>query len=108
MHHGKSRGKRKTHKVCKKHVNSTYSEGKFGKVGGKEKFPEIGGKCIETAKIGANSKIGKLEKVKFGKFSMESENVVGNMGEKGKSETEGNASLPQGGWTPLPFKVSLH
>ena len=47
-------GKRKTHKVCKKHVDFTKSGGKFGKVEGKEKFHEIGGKCIETAKIGGN------------------------------------------------------
>jgi len=42
-----------------------------------------------------------LEKVKLKKFSAESEKFLGNRGE---SETEGeNASLPQGGWTPLPF-----
>jgi len=40
MHHGETRGKRKTQKVCKKHVNVTKSEGKFAKVGGK--IPKIG------------------------------------------------------------------
>ena len=33
MHQGQSRGKQKTNKVCKKHVNFTKSEGKFAKVG---------------------------------------------------------------------------
>ena len=33
MHHGRSRGETKTHKVCKKHVNLTKSS-EFGKVGG--------------------------------------------------------------------------
>ena len=34
-------GKRKTHKVCKKHVNLTKSEVKFAKVGGNNNFPEM-------------------------------------------------------------------
>jgi len=39
-----------------------------------------------------------LEKVKLGKFPTN----MRNFWEKGrKSETGGNASLPQGGWTPL-------
>src|SRR6218665_2959614 len=38
------------------------------------------------------------EKVTFGKFSTESE-IFSETGRK--SETEGNASLPLGGWTPL-------
>jgi len=48
------------------------------------------------------------EKVKLWKFSTESERFYGNT--RGKSETEENASLPQGGWTPLsnsPCWVSL-
>jgi len=36
---------------------------------------------------------------------MESENFFGN---RGKSETGGNASLPQGGWTPLPMAQHNH
>ena len=42
--------------------------------------------------------IKNVKKVKLGKFSMESEKFS-EIG--GKSETEGNSSLPQGGWTPL-------
>jgi len=38
------------------------------------------------------------ENLKLVKFSSESETFFGN---RGKSETEGNASLPQRGWTPL-------
>jgi len=34
LHHGQSRGKRNTHKVCKKQVNFTKSGG-FAKAGGK-------------------------------------------------------------------------
>jgi len=49
-------GKRKTQKVCKRHVNFTKSGWKIAKVGGNNNFPEIGGKCTETAKIGGNSK----------------------------------------------------
>jgi len=40
MHHGKSGGEVKTHKVCKKHVNFTKSGGKFAKVGGNNNFPK--------------------------------------------------------------------
>jgi len=42
------------------------------------------------------------EKVKFGKFPTESEKFseIGR-----KSETGGNASLPQGGWTPLDVAI---
>ena len=44
-------------------------------------------------------KIGNFSgKVKFGKFSTESENFS-KIG--GKSETGGNASWPKRGWTPL-------
>jgi len=51
-------GKRKRHKVCKKHVNFTKPGGKFGKVGGNNNFREIGGKYTETVKIGwGNSKL---------------------------------------------------
>ena len=63
MHHGQSRGKRKTQKSMLKHVNFTKSgehftksEGKFAKVGENNIFSEIGGKCTETAKIGGNKK----------------------------------------------------
>ena len=49
-------GKRKTYKVCKKHVNFRKSVG-IWKSRGKEKFREIGGKCIETAKIGMKFQI---------------------------------------------------
>ena len=42
MHHGQTRGKRKTHKVCKKHLNFTESGRKFAKVGVNNNFPEIG------------------------------------------------------------------
>ena len=48
----KLEGKRKTHKVCKKHVNFMKSRGKFAKVGGNNNFLKIWGKCTETAKIG--------------------------------------------------------
>jgi len=44
-------GKRKTHKVCKKHVNFTKSEGKCVKLGGNNKFREIGWEYTEIAKI---------------------------------------------------------
>jgi len=37
-----ARGNKKTHKVCKKHVNFTKSGGKFGKVGGNNNFCELG------------------------------------------------------------------
>jgi len=45
-----------------------------------------------------------LEKVKWGKFVMESEKVFGN---RGKSEAEENASFPQGDgrlWNHTVFK----
>jgi len=38
-------GKRKTRRVCKKHVHFTKSGEKFEKVGGNNNFPEIEGKC---------------------------------------------------------------
>ena len=44
-------GKRNTHKVCKKQVNFSKTEGKFVKVGEKNNFRETGGKCTETGKI---------------------------------------------------------
>jgi len=49
-------GKRKTCKVCKKQVRFPKSGGKFQKVGGNNKFPEIGRKCSVLAKTGGNSK----------------------------------------------------
>jgi len=42
------------------------------------------------------------EKVKFLKFS-ESQKIFEN---RGKSETGGNASWPQGGWTPLASNIT--
>jgi len=39
MHHGQSRGKRNTHKVCKKHVGPKFNENR-----GSNNFSEIGGK----------------------------------------------------------------
>ena len=48
--------KRKTHKVCKKHVNFTKSGGEFAEVWGNNNFPEIGVKFTEKAKIEENSK----------------------------------------------------
>jgi len=56
MHYGKTRGKRNTHKACKKQVNFSKTGGKFVKVGGNNNFRETGGKCTETGKIGGNSK----------------------------------------------------
>ena len=56
MHHGESRGKRNTRKVCKKPVNLSKTGGKFVKVGGNNNFRETGGECTETAKIGGHSK----------------------------------------------------
>ena len=50
IHHGETRGKRKTHKVCKKHVNFTKSGG-FAKVGRNNNCAVIGRKCTETAKL---------------------------------------------------------
>jgi len=43
MHHGQTRGKRKTQRI-KRHVNFTKSGGKFGKVEGNNNFREIGEK----------------------------------------------------------------
>jgi len=51
-----ARGKRKTRKVCEKHVHFPKSGGKFKKVGGNNKFPEIVGKCGVLAKIRENLK----------------------------------------------------
>ena len=49
MHHGQSRGKRKHVKYVK---TRKFNEIRgIWKRMGKEKFPEIGVKCIETAKI---------------------------------------------------------
>jgi len=42
--------------------------------------------------------------VKFKKFPMASE-MFSEI--RGKSETEGNASLPQGGWTPLSERFQV-
>src|SRR6218665_2543121 len=78
MLNGQTRGKRKTHEVCKKQVNP----GVFEKVG------EI--------LVDENRKYF-LEKVKLRKCSTESE----QFSEIGGSETGGNASLPQAGWMPL-------
>jgi len=50
MNHGQTRGKLKTHKVCKKHVNFTKSGENYKKYGGNNNFHEIGG-CTKTAKI---------------------------------------------------------
>src|SRR6218665_211942 len=126
--------KRKTHEVCKKDVNFTNSEGEIRKSGGKEKFSEIGGKCIETAKIGEKFNIetakigGKIynfwsmtkkgsseiladenletvfEKVKLKKISMESENFL-EIG--GNLKQGGNASLPHGDGRPRWIYVVL-
>jgi len=44
MYHGKSRGKRNTHKVCKKQVNVSKTRGSLSKVGGENNnFRETGG-----------------------------------------------------------------
>src|SRR6218665_3408323 len=101
MHHGKSRGKRKIHKICKKkHVKFTKSGGNFEKKEGNEEFPEIGGKCIKIAKIGgiqnactwSMTKIKVVrnlgrrksrifgEKVKLEKNFLESKKFFGNRG----------------------------
>jgi len=63
-------------------------------------FPKEEGKCTETAE--ENVKFWG-EMVKVGKFSTESD----KFSEIGGSETGGNASLPQGGWTPLLNAVLL-
>jgi len=52
MHHGQSRGKRNTDKVCKKQVNFSKTGEKIFKVGRNNNFCETGGKCTETGKIG--------------------------------------------------------
>ena len=49
MHHGKSRGKRKIHKACKKHVN-LLKTGEFLKVGGKNNFLKIEGEMYGNSK----------------------------------------------------------
>ena len=49
-------GKRKTHKACKKHVNSAKSGGEILKSRGNNNFRKIEFKCTETAKIGGKSK----------------------------------------------------
>jgi len=56
MHHGETRGKRKSHKACKKHVNLPKTGGNLEKYWGKNNFREIGEKCFEIGKIG-----GKIE-----------------------------------------------
>ena len=48
MHHGQSRGKRKTQKVCK-NVNLPKTEGKFVKVGGKNNFFRNRGEMYPTS-----------------------------------------------------------
>jgi len=44
MHHGQTRGERKTHNVLKRHVNLRKSGGQFEKVGGNINFTENRGK----------------------------------------------------------------
>jgi len=56
MHRGQSRGTRKTHKICKKTRTFYEIRGKFGKIGGKEKVPEIGWGNV-LAKIGEKFQI---------------------------------------------------
>src|SRR6218665_1045873 len=99
-------GETKNTKTMQKHVNLPKIAGKSLKVGGKNNFVEIGGKCIEVVKIGGNlwwmtkkrsseiladeNRKNFREKVTFGKFSMESENFS-EMGRK--SETGGENAL---------------
>src|SRR6218665_1929136 len=100
MHHGQSRGKRKTHKVCKKHVNFTKSGREIWKISGM-KNSRNRGEIIKIAKIAKipnfwsmtknkkkkfwRMKIEKLVlKVKLEKFSTESE-IFSEI--RGKSET---------------------
>jgi len=54
MHHGKSRGKRKSQKACRptKHGNFTKSGGKFGKVGEMKEFVETWGTGLKERKKG--------------------------------------------------------
>jgi len=91
MHHGQSSGKRKTQKVCKKHVNFT-----FAKVGGNNNFPiQI---CSWWLKKVIRNFGGWKSEIFFGKGKTrkivhEFENFYGN---REKSEAGGNASLSQG------------
>jgi len=48
MHHGQTRGERKTQKVCKT-LKFYEIRGKFAKIG-QIVFPKYGGKCTEIAK----------------------------------------------------------
>ena len=115
VHHGQSRGKRNTHKVCKKQVNFSKTGGKLFKVGGiiifakqgemywnRENKGEIRNLWSMTKKRSSeiladeNREIFR-EKVKFWKFSR----VWKFLENRGKSETEGNAGSLKGGWTPL-------
>jgi len=101
-------GKKVTRKVCK-----------FWKVGGIRNFRESGGKCSHTGETGGKFEICGWwpkkrsseiladenrkfcrEKVTFQKFHRKSKKISKT---GGKSETGGNASWPQGGWTPLAF-----
>ena len=102
MHHGKSRGKRNTRKVCKKREFSR----------GQKKIFLIGGKLIETGKFVVNDyKKGgqKFWRMKIGKFLGKGQIVFfsqsrKNLWETGKNMKLGNASLPRGDgrrWTPL-------
>src|SRR6218665_119628 len=105
--------KRNTHKVCKKHVNFPKSEGKICK---------SRGEVIIFAKYGGSSEIqnlwsmtkkvirdfgGRKSKNLSGKGNIletnfpESEKLRNLSKIGGKSETWGNASLPQRVWTPL-------
>jgi|SRR6218665_1852129 len=78
MHHGQTRGKRKTHKVCKKHVNFTKSRGEICKSRGEIIIFPNRGKCTETAKIGGNSKFVVNDKKGHQKFlRMKIENCLG-------------------------------
>jgi len=99
MHHGKSRGNERHVKYVKR-VNILWNQGgNFAKVGGKEKFLGIGGKWIETGKLGEIRNFHWLkevrnladEKWKSGKFPR-SPNLFLKIW--GKCETGGNASLP--------------
>jgi len=57
LHNGKSRGKLNTRKVCKTRKFYEIREGNFAKVGGKEKFPEIGGNELKQRVIHHNFQI---------------------------------------------------
>src|SRR6218665_576778 len=71
MHHGKTRGKQKTHKICKKR--------KFYEILGN--FPKVGGNknLLKQRKFG-RMEIEKCfwEKVNLGKFSTEADTFFGN------------------------------